>query len=182
MRACTSQEVQVWVPNHVAPIVLHARWDRRKKGRGERGAPSCRRPCPEWVGKKRKKIGCVGLLWKQTTPAYTAGLQYTHTLTHAHTHLPTHPHMRKPQPARPRDTSHQGQGLYRCRANKPETSINPVPGLVGSAASPVAHLASVPVDTILSQSPGLWENLPQLIGFAGRLGFWPHGGEREGAG
>lgn len=40
---------------------------------------------------------------------------------------------------------------------------------------PILHVA---VHTILSQSSSLWEPLPQMIGFAGRLGFWgPHGRE-----
>lgn len=45
---------------------------------------------------------------------------------------------------------------------------------------PILH---EPVDTILSQSPGLWESMPQLIGFAGRLGFGAaHGWEKAGGG
>lgn len=51
-----------------------------------------------------------------------------------------------------------------------------------SLSMPILHVA---VHTILSQSSGLWEHLPQLIGFAGRLGFWGRAGRlarREGGG
>lgn len=70
---------------------------------------------------------------------------------------------------------------FRCRANKPETSINPLG--CSAAAPPPMPILHEPVDTILSQSPGLWESMPQLIGFAGRLGFGAaHGWEKAGGG
>lgn len=71
MRAYTSQDGQVWVPNHVAAIVSHARWDRKKKeGGGGRAwrveLQDLAWPCPEWVVRlvcvweKEKWVGLFG--------------------------------------------------------------------------------------------------------------------------
>lgn len=57
------------------------------------------------------------------------------------------------------------------------------PARVFGGCSPPMPILHEPVDTILSQSPGLWESMPQLIGFAGRLGFGAaHGWEKAGGG
>lgn len=61
--------------------------------------------------------------------------------------------------------------------SKQTGNIDQPPG--ARAAFPSMPILHVAVHTILSQSSGLWEHLPKLIGFAGRLGFFwgPHGRE-----
>jgi hypothetical protein len=110
---------------------------------------------------------------------------HTHTQTHIHVHAHTCTHLHivyiysipcicgsRILYGRETDSNRKspGQGRagqsVRCRANNPETWINPYP--VGGSPMPILH---EPVHTILSQPCGLWDTLTQLIGFAGRLCF-----------
>lgn len=146
---------QVWVPNHVAAIVLHARWDRGKKeGGGVWVCGSCR-PCVgcDKKGKRRGWSACLPAClpaWKQTTTClhtytrtYMRGLQYTyntyiHTCMHSCIHTLTY--MRKPHPARPRVT---------VRVRERET--------VSSAGSSMPSKQTGNID----QPPGLGRVCPQ---------------------
>lgn len=184
-RACTSQDR----PKFGFPIMwprssLHARCDRREKGKGGEGGV-WEFAGPGWVGNKKENrkgvwtcLSCLPacLLGNELPPAYIHGLltihACMHTDTHTHTHTYIHtltcvsriPHGREREKAR--DDTRAGFPM----PSKQTGNIDQ-PARVFGGCSPPMPILHEPVDTILSQSPGLWESMPQLIGFAGRLGF-----------
>lgn len=167
-RACTSQDR----PKFGFPIMwprssLHARCDRREKGKGGEGGV-WEFAGPGWVGNKKENrkgvwtcLSCRSCLpaWKRTTTClhtwttyYTCVHAYRHT--HTRTYIHTYTYMRKPHPARPRERVIEGgrekardvtrSRLSDGRANKPETSINP---LGCSAAAPPQCLSCMSPST-----------------------------------
>lgn len=145
-------------------------WEGQKKERRWCGGPACMSACLPACLETDHHLRCL-----HTDMDYNITHTYIQACIHAYITLLTCVSRISHGRERERETVSRARMIFSMPSKQTGNTDQHRPGFRAafSLSMPILHVA---VHTILSQSSGLWEHLPKLIGFAGRLGFWGTGG------